>query len=204
MEGQTGEENNEQPIYQNKSNSSDVPTNTSSSNCGKDYLVIDHGEQLQRHYEINQRDLQNQVHMMRAQLSTVREVVTGMVFILAPLLVGWAGILLTRLVGYRTYEAYAVSVNIGMLAAVLLCDGPSFLEAFQRLLHHVELPVANPSATDYPEEEYSTDGDQSRVTINNTTPGVPGESGDTPVDSTENLTAAVADVQDFEYAHQFD
>lgn len=40
-------------------------------------------------------------------------------------------------------QLYAVSVNIGMLAAVLLCDGPQFLDAFQRLFYHQEAPVVN-------------------------------------------------------------
>lgn len=30
-----------------------------------------------------------------------------------------------------------------MLAAVLLCDGPQFLDAFQRLFYHQEAPVVN-------------------------------------------------------------
>lgn len=40
-------------------------------------------------------------------------------------------------------QLYAISVNIGMLAAVLLCDGPQFLDAFQRLFYHQEAPVVN-------------------------------------------------------------
>lgn len=40
-------------------------------------------------------------------------------------------------------QVYAISVNIGMLAAVLLCDGPQFLDAFQRLFYHQEAPVVN-------------------------------------------------------------
>lgn len=40
-------------------------------------------------------------------------------------------------------QLYAISVNIGMLAAVLLCDGPQFLDAFQRLFYHQEAPIVN-------------------------------------------------------------
>lgn len=142
MEEHTSNDNNDS-AYQEKINSGDVSTNTSFSNYGKDYLVIDHGEQLQRHYEISHRDLQNQVQIMRSELTTLREVTIGLVFILAPLLAGWSALLVTRLFGYRSYELYAISVNIGMLAAVLLCDGPQFLDAFQRLFYHQEAPVVN-------------------------------------------------------------
>lgn len=41
---------------------------------------------------------------MRSELTTLREVTIGLVFILAPLLAGWAALLVTRLFGYRSYE----------------------------------------------------------------------------------------------------
>lgn len=204
MEEHTSNDNNDS-AYQEKINSGDVSTNTSFSNYGKDYLVIDHGEQLQRHYEISHRDLQNQVQIMRSELTTLREVTIGLVFILAPLLAGWAALLVTRLFGYRSYELYAVSVNIGMLAAVLLCDGPQFLDAFQRLFYHQEAPVVNShesaestSSVSFTENVHSH-GSTEQHHLNEDL-----ASDDMTADSVENLRAAVEEEEEEDKQTQID
>ncbi|XP_061175692.1 uncharacterized protein LOC133184621 [Saccostrea echinata] len=202
MEGNASDKNYEETIYSNNCDikPNEVSTNTSLTNYGKDYLVIDHGEQLQQHYETSQRDLQNQVQMIRAELTTLREVVTGLVFILGPLLAGWTAVLLTRMFGYRSYETYAISVNIGMLAAVLLCDGPPFLNAFQRLFYHVEPPAGNLFPQEYVGK---TNPSSSSESVHVTEPDVfddvtESESENIPADSVENLRSAVDDVEDQE------
>ncbi|XP_062620531.1 uncharacterized protein LOC134282097 [Saccostrea cucullata] len=196
---EASEKNYKEAIHSNDCDINEVSTNTSLTNYGKDYLVIDHGEQLQQHYETSQRDLQNQVQLIRAELATLREVVLGLVFILGPLLAGWTAVLLTRLLGYRSYETYAISVNVGMLAAVLLCDGPPFLNAFQRLFYHVELPAGNLFPQEYAGKTNPSSSESNQITEPDVfDDATESENENVPADSVENLRSTVDDVEDQE------
>lgn len=165
---------------------------------------------------------------MRSELTTLREVTIGLVFILAPLIAGWAALLVTRLFGYRSYEVnmliefnvtlsdisvrrdsvlllflyaqlYAISVNIGMLAAVLLCDGPQFLDAFQRLFYHQEAPIVNQLTHESLESTSPASSTESVHFHGSTEQHHLDEdlaSEDMTADSVENLRAAVEEEED--------
>lgn len=102
-------------------------------------------------------------------------------------------------------QLYAVSVNIGMLAAVLLCDGPQFLDAFQRLFYHQEAPVVNShesaestSSVSFTENVHFH-GSTEQHHLNEDL-----ASDDMTADSVENLRAAVEEEEEEDKQTQID
>ena len=93
-----------------------------------------------------------------------------------------------------------MSVNLGMMAAVLLCDGPQFVEVFHRLFFQQESPPVNQISHESAERNNPVSHSSPCETVQH--PKYPGEGGvdpeyeDTVNDSVENLGTSEDDEDD--------
>ncbi|XP_052068439.1 uncharacterized protein LOC127707743 [Mytilus californianus] len=100
----------------------------------KGYLVIDYGEKIKADFKFSQEQIQRQVEHLQREISLLWEIIRDLMILFGPMVVGWMGYFLSRMLLSRMWEGLFVAFNSFLMSACLILFMTPLNESLVRLM----------------------------------------------------------------------
>ncbi|CAC5418481.1 unnamed protein product [Mytilus coruscus] len=100
----------------------------------KGYLVIDYGEKIKADFKFSQEQIQRQVEHLQREISLLWEIIRDLMILFGPMVVGWMGYFLSRMLFSRMWEGLFVAFNSFLMSACLILFMTPLNESLVRLM----------------------------------------------------------------------
>ncbi|VDI71204.1 Hypothetical predicted protein [Mytilus galloprovincialis] len=100
----------------------------------KGYLVIDYGEKIKAEFKFSQEQIQRQVEHLQREISLLWEIIRDLMILFGPMVIGWMGYFLSRMLFSRMWEGLFVAFNSFLMSACLILFMTPLNESLVRLM----------------------------------------------------------------------